>query len=96
VSPIYKCRSRRKGQQAASDCFWKINKNKMVLVEKVVLPGLIKDAHQIIFRSFFVGERSIDFADDQGSLVSTVINTKDERLGFSRFWDERMYPVIRT
>jgi hypothetical protein len=53
----------------------------MVLVEEVVFSGFIHDPHQVIFRSLLVWEHTIDFADDQRDLITSVIQAKSERLG---------------
>ena len=53
----------------------------MVLVEEVIFSSFIRDSHQVIFSSLLVRQNAIDFAHDQGNLVSGVIEAKRQWLG---------------
>ena len=59
---------------------WKLDENELISIEQVILPALVDNPHQIVFRSFGIRKHWVDLTQDQRRFVTGVLNTDGKLL----------------
>src|SRR5206468_12186164 len=54
----------------------KFDEGKLRLIEKVVVPALVDDPHEIVLGGSCIWQNSIDLAEDQRGLVPTILEAQ--------------------